>query len=72
MMNFNGICRKNVTYDTIKGHQKSCLHPLSRKFNVGKVIAGVQLIPPVFLGLIKSQGRSRNFTGTGIRHRSLP
>ena len=35
-MNFNEIFRKNVTHNNIKSHQKSGLHPLSRKHNIGK------------------------------------
>ena len=36
MINFIDISRKNVTYDHIKSHKKSGLHPLFRKHNFGK------------------------------------
>ena len=47
-MNFNEIFRKNVTYDNIKSHQKSGLHPLSRKYNFGRTIEGVKYTPGIF------------------------
>ena len=74
MMNFNEICRKNVPHDNIKCHQKSRLHPLSRKHNFEKTNCGgeVKLTLPAFLGLIKSQGFSLDITGRGIPHRCLP
>ena len=36
LLNFNDIFRKIVTYDNMKSHKKSGLHPLSRKRNFGK------------------------------------
>ena len=41
MTNFNGIFRKDVTYDNIKSHKKPGLHPLSRRYIFGKTIGGV-------------------------------
>ena len=50
-MNFNGIFRKNVTYDNIRSHQKSGLCPLSRKHNFGKTTRGRgQIASTTFLG----------------------
>ena len=40
MMNFKDICRKVIPYDNIKCHQKSRLHPFSRKHNFEKPIGG--------------------------------
>ena len=73
MMNFNDTCSKNITYDNIKCHQKSRLHPFSRKHDFWKNhLGGDQINTTAFLGLLKSQGLSLNFTGTEIRHRCLP
>ena len=36
-MNFNESLSKNVAYNNIKSHQKSGLHPLSRKHDFGKM-----------------------------------
>ena len=40
MMNFNEALKKNITFDNIKSHQRSRLHPLSRKHNFGKTKGG--------------------------------
>ena len=75
MINFDDIWSKNVPYDNIKCHQKSRLHPFSRKHDFWKnqlERRGDQINTTAFLGLLKSQGLSLNFTGTGIRHRCSP
>ena len=44
---FNETFRKNVTYDNTKSHQKSGLHPRSRKHNFEKTTGrGFKLTPP--------------------------
>ena len=53
MINFNKIFGKNVTYDKIKSHQNSGLHPLSRKHNFGKTTEGVKLTPSLSLFIVK-------------------
>ena len=56
---FNEIFRKDVTYDNIKSHKKTVVHPFSTKLFFGKTTGGVKwnnpLPPPPdppFLGLI--------------------
>ena len=52
MMNFNESLSKKVAYNNIKSHQKSGLHPLSRKHDFEKwQELGVQMDPSVFLRL---------------------
>ena len=42
-----------ITYNNIESHQKSGLHPLSRKHRHAKIHVGCQIDhPQVFLGLI--------------------
>ena len=42
MMNLTEIFGKNVTYDNIRSHRKSGLHPLFRKHSFGKTTWGVK------------------------------
>ena len=52
MMNFNESLSKKVAYNNIKSHQKSGLHPLSRKHDFEKwQELGGQMDPSVFLRL---------------------
>ena len=48
---FQRNAQENVTYDNLKSHKKSGLHPLSRKQNFGKNKLVVSNWPPAFLGV---------------------
>ena len=48
LRNFNGIFRKDVTYDNIKSRKKPELHPLFRRCIFGKTTSGVKLTPQPF------------------------
>ena len=50
MRNFNGIFRKDVTYDNIKSYKKAGFHPLFRRYIFRKTTGG-QIDPSAFLGL---------------------
>ena len=40
MRNFNEIFRKDVTYNIVKSHKKTGLHPVCRRYIFGKVTRG--------------------------------
>ena len=46
MKNFNEIFRKDVTYNNIKSHKKSGLHPLSKRYIFGNTTGGEGQIKP--------------------------
>ena len=37
LRNFNEIFRKDMTYNSIKSHNKPRFHPLSRKYSSGRI-----------------------------------
>ena len=46
LRNFNGIYRKDVTYDNIKSHKKPGGHPFSEKHTFEKTAGGGGQIDP--------------------------
>ena len=51
LRNINYIFREDVTYDNIKSHKKTGLHPLFSRYIFRKTTKGDQIDPPVALGL---------------------
>ena len=74
LKNFNEIFREDVTYNNIKSHKKTELHPLFRRYSFGKTTGdSIEPSPPVFLELkknksLKTSNNSRNNYMLGVNN----